>query len=821
MTPLMEQYWRIKQAHKGRLLFFRMGDFFEMFGGDAEKAAPILNIALTCRNKKAREQIKMCGLPHHSISGPIAKLLKAGLSVAICDQIEPADQAKGSVVKRAVTRILSPGMVYDPAAIDQSQPNYIAAFDREFASFLDSSTGRAFYYKSRGAAGAFQLMSQFSPAELILSRSQKEDIQKRLLPPPEARLTVFSPSDLPEGALSHSDLKKHEGSPESAQRLVRYALFMQGESVLSLLDAFELRSLSREMRCSQRLFERLEIFKSCGGSAKGSLFAAIDRTKTPGGARLLKRNLQTPLIDQAEIERRWDQIDKWLSQRETLSQVRKILSGLGDAERKIGVITNPICSGRSLLAAGGSLARGLELQALAGLDPYPSARRQAEQARDKIRAAIKPSCPGSLKDGGLINKGIDDERDRLEELAESGQRAILEMERRERQKTMIPSLKIRYNNIFGYYIEITKNHVSKAPAAYRRKQTLVHAERYTMDELDDLEGRILSARARQAELESRIFHKLRKELLEQLPGLLRLAYFWSEIDALSSLAFLAIEKNYVRPKFGPRLCLQGSRHPVLEQKPLHEFVPNTISLDPGEALLLTGPNMSGKSVLMRQAALSAILAQSGSFVPAERAELPVFHKIFARIGAGDSLLQGMSTFMAEMSETAEILEHADSKSLIILDEIGRGTATFDGMSLAQAILEFLIGEKKPFLLSATHYHELTRLADVYPSARNGSMAIRESKDGLRFLYTLTEGAAGKSYGISAARQAGLPKSVLDRAERLLDRHEKPAAGAETNLQREAKFEAKKKAGQSPRAPKPGAGREAEGDGQIGLFSGAV
>ena len=788
----MAQYWRIKSCHKDRLLFFRLGDFFEMFGEDAEKAAPILNIALTSRNKKSKKQIKMCGLPHHSISAPIAKLLGAGFSVALCDQIEPAETARGAVVKRAVTRIFSPGIVYDPDAIDQSQPNYIAAFDKKFVSFLDASTGQAFYYKVNSTAETSHLLALFSPAELIITPSQKQN------PPPFARklrLTAFDKENLSELApgsgghsrFSHPIMEKYGSWPESAKKLIRYALFMQGESVLSLLSSFKLRSLSREMDCSSQLFDRLEVFKNYEGSASGALFAAINRTKTPGGARQLKRRMQSPLIDQKEIERRWDQIDWWISRQKIIEPARKILSALGDVERKLGKLALSACSGRDLLTAADALSRGLQLQELTGDDPFPAERQKAQQARDKIRAIIKPSAPAGFKEGSLINRGVNPQRDEWENLAANGQKAILEIERAERRKTKIPSLKIRYNNIFGYYIEITKNHTAKAPASYRRKQTLVHAERYTMDELDSLEAKILSAQARQIELERSIFQELKKEILSQLPDLLRLAYFWSETDVFSSLAFLAIEKKYVRPRFGRQLRLVGSRHPVLEQKALQEFVPNTITLNPGETLLLTGPNMSGKSVLMRQAALIALLAQSGCFVPAAEATLPLFHKMFARIGASDFLSKGMSTFMVEMREMAEILEKANSKSLIILDEIGRGTATFDGMSLAQAILEFLILEKQPFLLSATHYHELTHLAEKYPSVRNGSMAVRESikeaigetlskpagerASQIHFLYTLTEQPANKSYGIHVAQLAGLPKAVLERADQLLEARE--------------------------------------------------
>ena len=762
-TPLMDQYQKIKNEHKDKILFFRMGDFFEMFDKDAEIAAPLLNIALTYRNKKAGLKTKMCGLPHHSISGPIAKLLSAGLSVAICDQIEPASLAKG-LVKRAVTRVLSPGMVYDLDTLDQFQANYMAAFDKNYISFLDLSTGLAFYYEKSDELDFFRLLDQFQPKELVVTSLQKEKCSSSPFFQSFA-LSLFDPSL--QKSLMSQILQKYKSHPESAQRLLYYVYQTQGEENLKIISSFEKRGLSDKMYCSRQLFSHLEVFKSYEGSVKNTLFSAVNRTKTPNGARLLKSRLESPLIDKAKIEEHWDQIELWMSKTQLLDSTRKILSQMGDGERKLGKMAQNHCQARDILSVAFWLDGGFKIHDLLKDNSFVQEVKTARALRDKIKHIISPSCPISLKEGGLINKGVNPQLDKWLSFGKKSQSHLLEMEQREREKLGIPSLKIRYNGVFGYYIEIRKIHSAKIPSHYRRKQTLVHAERYTTEELNLLEEKILSARSQQIEMEYQIFKDLRSEVIESLSPLIRLCRYWGELDLYSSLAFLAMENNYVRPQFAPHLKLTASRHPVLEQKSFHEFVPNTLELAAHQTLILTGPNMAGKSTLMRQVALTVLLAQSGCFVPADKAELPLFKKMFTRIGASDFLSKGLSTFMVEMKETAEILEKADESSLIILDEIGRGTATFDGMSLAQAILEFLTEEKRPLLLSATHYHELTQLAHQREGFLNGSMAIREEGGGIHFLYCLKKGSAGKSYGVQVARLAGLPSCVVRRAESLL------------------------------------------------------
>ena len=806
MTPLMQQYYKIKEEYKGKILFFRMGDFFEMFDEDAEIAAPILNIALTFRNKKAGLKVKMCGLPHHSISGPISKLLDHGFHVAICDQLEGQLDNSG-LVKRAVTRVLSPGMVYDLDSLDSSSPNYLSAFDKQTISFLDISTGSAFYYEFVGKVEFLKLLKQFQPKELVLTEFQKE----KVLLPPELNLSLFDksiPSSFSvagilgssgrdscfrrnddKGKKSSSDLSY----PKSVRRLLYYVSFLQGEESLKIVSSFEKKSLKKEMYYSSQLYSHLEIFKNYEGSKKDTLFSALNRTKTPHGARLLKKRLRSPLIDKEEIEKRWDRLEWWLSHLDCLDQVRATLSSQGDGERKLAKLAQPQVNGKDLLALSSALSAGLKVEEFLQKNKSPwSARpedlKTAGLLIDKIKHIISIDCPANLKEGGIINSGVNPQLDEWMKIGKNSQALILKMEQKEREELKIPSLKIRYNGVFGYYIEVRKIHVSKVPSHYKRKQTLVQAERYITDELYQLEQKILSAKSKQMEMEMEIFKDLKTEILEEVSSISSLFEAWSEIDLYSSLAYISLENRYVRPKVGERFKLKGSRHPVLEQKSFHEFVPNSIDLNSGQTVILTGPNMAGKSTLMRQFALTILMAQVGCFVPADSAELPIFHKMFTRMGASDFLSKGLSTFMVEMKETAEILDQADHKSFILLDELGRGTSTFDGMSLAQSIIEFLTIEKKALLFSATHYQELTKLAEKHSSIRNFSMQIRESEGQIHFLYLLKENPADKSYGIPVARLAGLPSSVLKRAEELLSIHESISQKKQTDMKEHSEKE---------------------------------
>ena len=763
LTPLMKQYWQIKSQHKDKILLFRMGDFFEMFYGDAETAAPILNITLTVRNKKSSNATKMCGVPHHSIAGPIGKLLAAGFKVAICDQVEPVSQAKG-LVRREVTRILTPGMVYDPESLDQLKAHYLCAFDNHSLSFIDASTGEAFYYLVSDEKTKWLLIKVLNPVELILTTEQKE--------------SYFTKKEIKDFYISvFEEVQNKETTknvPSSAVRLRSYIKAQQGEEALKVIRPFQKKNIEQEMCFSSQAQEHLELFKTYDGNKQGSLFAAVNRTKTPAGARLLKSRLRNPSTNRQELEKRLDSVEQWITQLEKIKQIRNLLSHVGDIERKLGKISNPQCNGRDLLSLAESLKYGLEIVPMdKSLSFSSDVLNSINSLAIEISSTIRSDAPANIQNGNMIQKGVSEELDRLITETEKGQSGLRRLEDRERKQTGISSLKIRYNNVFGYYIEVTKVHSHKVPSHYVRKQTLTQAERYTIEKLQAIEENIISSRMRRIELEIYIFENLKAKVMGALSDLFYLSRVVCEIDLSVAFAYLAIEKSYTRPHFSSehQLVLINSRHPVVEQKQSQHFVPNTVRMKKGECLLLTGPNMAGKSTLMRQVALSSILAQAGSFVPAEQVLLPIFTKLFTRIGASDSLAQGLSTFMVEMKESVEIMEQADENSLVILDEIGRGTATYDGMSLAQAILEYLVKDKKSIILFATHYHELTEMAKVFPAIRNAHLSVSEKEGEIDFLYTLVSGALAQSYGIHVARLAGFPGEVIKRAEELLRKRE--------------------------------------------------
>jgi DNA mismatch repair protein MutS len=762
-TPLMQQFWEIKNQHLDKVLLFRMGDFYEMFFDDAKTAAPILNIALTSRNKKSEDETPMCGVPHHSIAGPIGKLLAAGLRVAICDQLEDPETAKG-IVKRGVTRILSPGMVYDPESLAATTANYVAAFDDRTLAYIDASSGEAFYYTFSKPDELFAILALLRPTEIVITRRQIEEFRGPLN---ELQIlnTVYEDLELqwPE---------RFSSVPESAHRLLTYAVGMQGPEVLASLRSFERRSLTTRMALSPNVLKHLEIFTSYVGNERGSLFGAINRTRTSSGARLLKNWLRFPLANRGEIDERLDRVTEWVTKSADLKILRQTLGSMGDIERRLAKISYANCQVRDLVALKDSLDVGLVLKTFC---PGMTSE-ELETVKfvvDAIAAQIVDEPPLNTKNGGYIRRGVNSVLDELITISEDGQSLLLAFEAREREATGISSLKVRYNNVFGYYIEITNTHKEKAPDHYKRKQTLTNAERYVTQELAELEEKILSSRDRRVKLEEQVFSELRTAILRRAPVLLRAADRWSELDVLTSAAWLALEQKYARPQFSQSkdILIESSRHPVVEQEVAKTFVPNTISLKQGECLLLTGPNMAGKSTLMRQVATTVLLAQIGFYIPAKAASLPLFKQIFTRIGASDLLSAGLSTFMVEMQETAEMLRGADEDTLVVLDEVGRGTSTYDGMSLAQAILEFLLNRARSYTLFATHYHEMTNLADTFTQVRNAHMSVAEKGHDIHFLYTLKNGPANRSYGIQVARLAGLPDVVVQRAQDLLKGHE--------------------------------------------------
>lgn len=785
LTPLMKQYWDIKSLHQDKVLLFRMGDFFEMFHDDAVKAAPIVGIALTQRNKKSADETPMCGVPHHSISGPINKLLAAGLKVAICDQLEDPKLAKG-IVKRGVTRVLTPGMVFDSDTLDGSLPHYLVSLDSESISFLDTTTGEAFYFLSKASDELLRFLDILPVAEIVMASQDLPLLAARAKP--HWVVTTF------DEVYSEAHALLPTGSPQTAARLVRYVQAMNSDEALSSLSSFVERNLEYRMELSGIVLRHLEVFATYKGEGPGSLFHAMNRTQTSAGSRLFRQWLSFPLRDVSKIEERLNQVQFWREHSLELKRVRQILAQMGDIERRLGKISQPTCHGRDLLALASSVHAGLSAlevahgpsmnaQVLGGALWLQDAKEHLRKLAYKIEQTLVEEPPLATKQGYMIRTGVSPELDELIELSTHSQNLVAKMEAEEKEATGISSLKIRYNNVFGYYIEVTNTHKEKVPDRYQRKQTLTNAERYCTDELVELERKVLTAQTKRADLEYEFFESLRKEVLANAAMLLQLAQTTSSLDVVSSLGWLSLEEKYTRPQFSEQglLKLKASRHPVVEQMVKKNFVANDIELRAQGCILLTGPNMAGKSTLMRQVALTAIMAQMGSFVPADEALLPIYDALYTRIGASDQLSEGLSTFMVEMTETSAMLKNATKDSLVILDEVGRGTSTFDGMCLAQSILEHLMTEVRCQTFFATHYHELTSLDQSFPLIKNAHMSVAEKNGEIKFLHTLSKGPALKSYGIQVAELAGLPSLVTKRAKGLLREIESRKVSASSQL----------------------------------------
>ncbi len=757
MTPLMKQYWDIKALHPDKILFFRMGDFYELFFEDAQTVAPLLGITLTSRNKKSLDETPMCGMPYHSVAAHLNKLLSKGFKLAICDQIEDPKLAKG-LVKRGITRVLTPGMVFDVETLESSRAHYLSSFDEQTLSFLDMSTGEAFWIERSGSdlTDISSLYSKLAVAEVVLTEKQKKEFPLELI------LSV------------HEGLDLSVSWPDSARRLLSYVKELNPGESLKVLRPFEKRELQSRMKISSTSARHLELFVNSRGDQTGTLFSCLDKTKTSAGARKLKSWMQFPLLNKSELTVRWDQIDQWKLDLPRLKAFRDQLSRLGDLERRLTKMAQPSGNARDLLA----LSQGVEV----GLRALEMAALELKENKillpwvQKTLNALTEEPPLLLKQGGLIRKGYSQELDELILLTTEAHTILADLEAREKSATGISSLKVRYNHVFGYYIEITHTHKDKVPPHYKRKQTLSTAERFYTEELIELEKKILSAETKRNELEYQIFEDLKKKALELAAPISWLANLLSELDVMSSLAWLALEKSLVRPQISSagELRLLSSRHPVVENSVRNPFVPNDIILDQYGCLLLTGPNMAGKSTLMRQVAIAAIMAQMGSFVAAKEATIPLYDQIFTRIGASDQLSEGLSTFMVEMTETAELLKNSTSSSLVILDEIGRGTSTYDGLSLAESILEFLLENKKGQVFFATHYHEITRLDEKYSNLLNAHMSVVERSGQIQFLHSLVMKPAGKSYGLHVAKLAGVPAQVIKAAEMKLKNLEKKA-----------------------------------------------
>ena len=805
MTPMMRQYHDAKAACGDALLLFRMGDFYELFYDDAKTAAGVLGLTLTSRDKDSDNPTAMAGFPYHQLDAYLTKLIKAGYRAAVCEQVEDPKQAKG-LVKREITRVVSAGTLTDDGLLDPREANYLAAVclindKRTQKQQSQPQVGIAWAELSSGRfeAGTFPLarledeLARIGPAEVIY----RED-DPRLSPDTTAPWSwtarpawSFAEDASTETLCKHFSVHSLEGfgftdDDTPAIRAAGAVLTYLQETQRGGLDHF--RALSAHHRTGVLQIDAstrrsLEISRTLRtGSREGSLLDVVDRTCTPMGSRLLADWIAAPLIDPDAIKVRLDGVAELVGDANLRADVRTTLKGTFDLTRLLGRIATGRTGPRDLQQVAGTLAGLPKLKAR--LTDRKAERLCFIEAhlhlcpalRSKLEAALADECPLSAADGNFIREGFDPDLDSLRELAQGGKQWIASYQQDQMEATGIPNLKVGYNKVFGYYLEVTNAHKDKVPESFIRKQTLKNCERYITPDLKEYEEKVLAADEKAASREQILFQELRQETFRQLSTLQEVAMAMAELDVLSSLAEIAAQRNWVRPTLTDDsvLRIEAGRHPVLDMTlPQGEFVPNDCVQSPetGMILLITGPNMAGKSTYIRQVALITLLAQAGSYVPAEKAEIGVADRIFARVGASDELSRGQSTFMVEMVETARILNTATSRSLVILDEIGRGTSTYDGLSLAWAITEHLHEQIGCRTLFATHYHELTQLEESLPRVANLNVAVKEWNEDVVFLHRIVTGGADKSYGIHVARLAGIPSEVNERAKDVLSQLE--------------------------------------------------
>jgi DNA mismatch repair protein MutS len=795
-TPLMRQYHAIKQQVPNTLLMFRLGDFYELFYEDAVTAARELEITLTSRNKEKGQAIPMCGVPYHAVESYIGRLIQKGYRVAICDQMEDPRFAK-KLVKREVTRIVTPGTATEAALLRSHENNYLAAVatsgKQAGLAHVDVSTGEfrttELELSELGAAleqmGAREVLVSAADAGLVAGQALRTELDE----------WVFSYDHAERTLLEHYRLFSLEGCGLSERRLavgaagaILHYLKETQRGALDHLDRPAYYDRAEAMILDAVTVRNLELLEPIFTDSlkEATLLGVIDQTLTGMGGRLLRARLLRPTLDGVEIEARLDAVEALLRQTLVRAEARKTLGEIQDLERLLAKVTLGTAGPREVLALGKSLGKIPGLKGI--LEPALGCGRvratceqldELSEVRERILAAIAEQPPATLADGGAIRDGFNPDLDQLRDISRNSRRYIAQIEARERARTGIGSLKVRFNNIFGYYIEISKANLHLAPGDYERKQTLVNAERFTTPELKELERKILDAEEKILELEREIFTQVRAFAAQHAGRIRQTAAAIAELDATAALAQVAAQNRYTRPRFSEEdeMRILGGRHPVVEKLTEREaarFIPNDLYLnrDSEFIAIITGPNMGGKSTYLRQAALISILAQMGSFVPAESALLPLIDRVFTRIGASDNLARGRSTFMVEMTETAVILNTATQRSLIVLDEIGRGTATYDGLALAWAVIEQIHQRIRAKTLFATHYHELTELAEQLEGVRNLCVSVKEAGDQIIFLRKVQPGSADRSYGIEVARLAGLPGKVIERAREVLELHEK-------------------------------------------------
>ena len=792
-TPMMEQYREVKRQHPQDLLMFRLGDFYELFFDDAELAARELEITLTSREAGSGNRVPMCGVPYHAVEGYIARLIAKGYRVAICEQVEDPKLAKG-IVKREVVRVITPGTILYESALAERGNNFLVLIAEQDAELglvaIDISTGECVWSLYKGAdryAALLNQLSRLAPAELILTGKLERwtevnnFLQSRLA---NCTLTTFiadesaAANELLAKHFSRNDIPAEPVAVIAISRLLQY-LHQTLKSDLSHINRLTRFNPQDFLLLDGTTLRNLEISRNMReGGKRGSLLAVLDFTVTAMGGRLLRQWLESPLLNLLEIRRRHDAVGEMVENPRVRSALRESLKSVYDMERILTRIEVGTANARDLTALRSSFEILPELkQCLCGLgsplllDTGFNMQTHTDCA-DLIRAAVTDSPPFSIREGGFIRDGYDLELDELRSLSRDSRQWVQDMEAREKESTGIKSLKISYNKVFGYYIEVTHANTTAVPANYVRKQTLVNAERYITPELKEFETKILGAQEKIVNLEHHLFLQLRDFVKQRLTEIQTTARCLAVLDCLLSLSEAAAQYRYVRPTMteDQRIVIREGRHPVVERLLAGEiFVPNDTLLDSRECeiMILTGPNMAGKSTYMRQVALLTLMAQAGSFIPAKEAEISPVDRIFTRVGASDDLATGQSTFMLEMTEVSQILKNATSRSLVILDEIGRGTSTFDGMSIARAVVEYIKERIHAKTIFATHYHELTCLAEWKPAIQNYSMAVKERGNDVVFLRRVIPGGADKSYGIHVAKLAGLPARVVERSQQLL------------------------------------------------------
>ena len=829
LPPLMRQYWEVKRAYPGAILFFRVGDFYEMFYQDAEEASRLLSITLTSRDKSRADPVPLCGVPHHAVTAYIAKLLQAGRTVALCDQVEDPKLAKG-LVRREVVRLYTPGTLTDSELLSATEPSFLAAVavhttsqGRQKLPFespvlglaaLDLSTGEFWvseYVGERGLSDLTDELARLEPKEVLYPQDLPPDIERVLAHVRGLRLCAQDPSRFDRSAangllreqlrvasLAAFGCEGLTSGLQAAAAAVSYLRDTQPGTRLDHVRRLQVRRPGQDMYLDSVTIRNLELLtplsthQDRGDAKHQTLLSVLNRTCTVMGSRLLRDWIVRPLVSVDAIQARLDAVAELVQNFQVRASLRTTLRGVQDIVRLGSRVSLGSATPREILALNESVAvlpqLGTTVTSL-GSQLF----REAAQAwdglsdvHDVIERAILPEAPVSVRDGGIIKDGYHSGLDELRRACRDGKGGIARLEALERERTGIESLKIRFNQVFGYYLEVTKANLARVPDRFVRKQTLANAERFTTTELQELEDLVTGSDEKRTNLEQELFEQVRVQVAREVPRLQAMGVRLASLDVLAALAETAAMNQYIRPDVseGGTIHIVEGRHPVVERLELQSgFIPNDARLDleGNRLLIITGPNMAGKSTYLRQVALIVLMAQIGSFVPARSAGLGVVDRVFTRVGASDNLAAGQSTFMVEMTETAKILNCATNRSLILLDEIGRGTSTYDGLSIAWAVAEYIqdrchLGARTLF---ATHYHEMTQLAALRDGVRNYRVAVRERDEDVLFLRTIVEGAADRSYGIHVARLAGLPHPVIERAKEVLAQLEQPPATAIT------------------------------------------